>query len=314
LSLACLILALLPSAPRGEALPTAPRFALVIGNAGYTAAVGALKNPLNDASDMCAALGALGFKTSCFVNVASRVQLRSLIQDFVDSLPDNAVTFVYYAGHAIQVAGENYLIPTTAQLQAPSTVDKESVTLSFLMREIRQTQNYLNLIVLDACRTNPWGSSAAGFTPGLAQVTDAPARSVVFYATADDDVAADGTGRNGILTKNILASIREPGTIQDLFNHVGEGVRKDAEALGRQQQPALYTTFAGQFCLVKCSEAEDLQSRVAQLQAQVAAGDKSHQAELDAANAALRKLESQSVAKEKAARERQRKEFVPPAF
>jgi len=307
--------------------PNQARAALIIGNAEYDS-VGALKNPVNDARDICRELNGLGFKTSCYFDVRTRVQMRSVIQDFVESLPSNAVSFIYYAGHAVQVNGENYLIPTGAQLRNELALVSESVSLAYVMRELRRNQEYLNVVVLDACRYNHVATSSAGAAQGLAQITDVPDGTMVLYATAADELALDGTGRNGIMTKNILASIREPGTVDDLFKQVSLGVQKDTQALGRPQKPALYTNFAGQYCLVKCTDLELLQAqkqqaaqKLADLQARVAAGDQGALAELAAARAAndklleqIRKKDEDARKAEMKAKDRANKSFVPPAF
>jgi uncharacterized caspase-like protein len=301
--------------------PSAARFALIIGNADY-ASVGILKNPANDARDMCKALGGLGFKTACYFDVKTRVQLRSLIQDFVETLPDGAVSFVYYAGHAIQINGENYLIPTGAQLKSASALITESVGVAYLMKELRRNQDFLNVVILDACRNNPLAAATGTPNQGLAQVTDVPDGTMVLYATAADELALDGKGRNGIMTKNILANIREPGTIDDLFKQVSLGVQKDTSNIGRPQKPALYTNFAGQYCLVKCTDLEQLQrqrdlaaDQLADLQARVASGDQEAKAKLDAAMANLQKLAAETkAAAQKEARTKQNNAFVPPTF
>jgi uncharacterized caspase-like protein len=307
--------------------PNPPRAALVIGNAEYDS-VGVLKNPVNDAHDICRELTALGFKASCYFDVPTRVQMRALLQDFVESLPTNAVSFVYYAGHAVQVNGENYLIPTRAQLRSESALVSESVSLAYVMRELRRNQAFLNVVILDACRNNPLVMSNGGTAQGLAQITDVPDGTMVLYATAADELALDGVGHNGIMTKNILANIREPGTVDDLFKQVSLGVQKDTESLGRPQEPALYTNFAGLYCLVRCTDLEILQeqrrhaeARIAELQARVAAGDQSALAQLADVRASNEKLQEQIRKKDEEARkaehnerEKQRKAFVPPAF
>jgi uncharacterized caspase-like protein len=271
---------------------------------------------------MCEVLGGLGFKTSCYFNVKTRAQLRSLIQDFVDTLLDGAVSFVYYAGHAIQVNGQNYLIPTGAQLKSESSLVNESVSLAYLMHELRRNQDFLNVVILDACRNNPLASMGGSPAQGLAQVTDVPDGTMVLYATAADELALDGEGRNGIMTKNILANIREAGTVDDLFKLVSLGVQKDTATLGRPQKPALYTNFAGQYCLVRCTDLEQLQrqrdqaaEQLADLQSRVSSGDQEAKAKLNAAVANFERLAAETkAAAQKEARTKQNNAFVPPTF
>ena len=294
------------------------RAALVIGNAHYDS-VGALKNSVNDARDMCHELSGLGFKASCYYDVRTRIQLRAIIQDFVESLPSNTVSFIYYAGHAIQANGENYLIPTGVALQSASAVKSETVSVSYLMQQLGGAQDFLNVVILDACRDNPFASVSTASTQGLAPVTDVPDRTMVLYATAADELAIDGTGkgRNGIMTGYLLANLREPGTVDDLFKTVSLKVQKDTESLGRPQKPALYTNFGGQFCLVKCTNLELLQAQKQQLdeklhelEGRAAAGDSSARSELEAAKREIKKKNDEARLEDK----KKRDEFVPPAL
>jgi hypothetical protein len=193
------------------------------------------------------------------------------------------------------------------------------------MRELHRTHDFLNVVILDACRTNPLAAGTASLPQGLAQVTDLPNGTVVLYATAANEPALDGEGRNGILTKNILASIRDPGSVDDLFKQVSLGVQRDSQALGRMQKPALYTNFTGQYCFVRCTDLEVLQAqkqeaaeRLSELQARTAAGDQQAKLELDAARADLKKKDTETKAAaeaaKKEARDKQKNAFVPPNF
>lgn len=301
--------------------------ALVIGNAHY-ASVPGLKNPANDASDMCAALRSIGFQTTCLVDVDTRARLRAVIEDFADSLPPGAVSIVYYAGHGLQVNGENYLIPTGAQLTDAQSIPANAVSLSFLMRQLRRHSAYLTLVILDACRDNPLASAAQQLPPGLAQVTDIPDATEVMYASAANEPAVDGAGRNGTFTKNLLEHLREPGSLDDLFKQVSHGVQTDSQPLGYTQKPARYSNFSGQYCLVSCTNLEILQAqqreaqrKIAELQARVNAGEDGKKDELAAALATNEKLtqelqrkdEEQRAAAAKA-KQRHSAPFVPPAF
>ena len=305
------------AAPAG---PAAPRAALVIGNAHY-ANVGALKNPANDAQDVCAALKNIGFEVSCFVDIATRAQLRAVVEDFVESLPENAVSVVYYAGHAVQVNGGNYLIPTSARLSTVEGLPAESVSLAFLMEQLRRTPGYLTIVVLDACRNNPLAGSGQGLAPGLAQITDIPDSTEVLYATAANESAMDGFGRNGTLTKHLLAHLHEPGSVDDLFKQVSLGVQSETAPMGHTQKPALYTNFTGRYCFVRCTDLEmaqqqrqDAEQKLKTLEARVSAGDQQALAELTAARAELRKKDEEQRKAEKAAKDRQTNSLVPPAF
>ena len=303
------------------------RAALIIGNARY-ARVGVLKNPENDAHDMCESLKAIGYQATCLVDIDTRVRMRAVIEDFVEGLPENAVTVVYYAGHAVQVNGENYLVPTGARLTDQVALVRDAVSLSFLMRELKRTQGYLTVVILDACRNNPLAAEGETLPQGLAQITDIPDGTEVLYATAVNEPALDGQGRNGTLTKHLLAHIREPGTIDDLFKQVSLGVQSETQQLGHTQKPALYTNFTGQYCFVRCTDLEllqrqrqEAQQRIVDLQARVDAGDQQALSELTIAKSenerlknAIQKKDEDAKKAEQVARERQKQSFVPPSF
>jgi uncharacterized caspase-like protein len=313
--------------PAAAITATPPKAALVIGNADY-ASVGRLKNPANDALDMCEALKSIGYQATCLVDVDTRTRLRSLIEDFVEGLPDGAVIVVYYAGHAVQADGENYLVPTAARLSQEADLVRDGVSLSYVMRQLRRTSNYLTIMILDACRNNPLAEAGASRPQGLAQITDIPDGTEVLYATAANEPAMDGVGRNGTLTKHLLARLHEPGTIDDFFKQVSLGVQSETQSLGHLQKPAVYTNFAGQYCLVRCTDRDLLQAqrqqaeqRVSDLEARVAAGDQAARTELSAAVEVNRKLQDEirkkdadSKAADAARKDRENKAFVPPAF
>jgi uncharacterized caspase-like protein len=299
-----------------------PKAALVIGIGNYVTA-SYLKNPISDAGDICNALRDIGYQPQCFTDIKSRAQFRSVVQDYVESLPPNAVSVIYYAGHAVQINGENYLIPTDAQLQTPLSVTKESMGVAYIMNQLRQSEAYLKIVILDACRNNPVRALAQPLAQGLAQIqiTDIPDSTVVLYATAANETAFDGEGRNGTFTKNFLAHLRDEGSVDDLFKRVSAGVRSDTAALGHLQIPPIYSNFTGQYCFVRCSEVERLQKqkeeserKIGELQARVASGDESARAELAAERALNSKLERDAKAAEKATANAKKITSVPPAF
>lgn len=242
-----------PAVDAADSGATHPRVALVIGNANYTA-VKPLSNPANDANDMCEALGKLTYKAFCYIDVADRREFRARVQDFVASVPAKSDVLFYYAGHAVQLKGENYLVPTGARLRSEADIARETISLNYLMTQLSQAKHHLNIVVLDACRNNPWPETLHAAVSGLAPITAIPRGTVVLYATAANDVSGDGVGRNGTLTKNLLANINVPGlTIDDVFKRVSEGVQADSQAaVGHAQTPALYTNFTGEFCFAGC--------------------------------------------------------------
>jgi hypothetical protein len=267
-----------------------PRAALVIGNAHYSA-VNPLRNTLNDAHDICGALSELGYTTSCFMDVKDAREFRARIQEFAVSLKPRSEVLFYYAGHAIQMKGESYLVPVSAKLRAQADVATETVPLAFILTQLLQARHYVNIMILDACRNNPWSANPHGMTTGLAPLVAIPRGTMIMYGTASNDVSDDGEGRNGTLTKNLLANLKSPGlTADEFFKRVSEGVQADsAAAVGHTQTPALYTNFTGEFCFAGCIDkvARAELERVQKLHAEQLAQARREAAELEAGNLAV---------------------------
>jgi hypothetical protein len=243
-----------PATPVSAADATAhPRAALVIGNAGYTT-MNPVTSAANDEHDMCDALTGLGYSASCFADVKDAREFRARIQDFTSALKPKSEVVFYYAGHAIQVKGENYLVPVTARLRNEADVPKEAVGLAYIMAQLLQGKHYLNVVILDACRGTPWPDSAHGMIAGLAPITTIPRGTMVMYATAPNGYAQRSAARNGVFTRHLLESITSPGlTADELFKKVSEDVQSDADdAATGVQSPALYTNFTGEFCFGGC--------------------------------------------------------------
>jgi len=194
------------------------RIALVIGNGNYE--FNPLVNPINDANDMAAALKKCNFTVIKSIN-ATRQEMRQSIRRFGEAIVEgDAVGLFYYSGHAIQVEGENYLVPIGAGVYGEDEVEDECVKVSSVLRKIKTARNRLNIIVLDACRDNPFGSSFRSSTRGLAKM-DAPIGSIFAFSTAPGSMAADGTGRNGLYTSVLLKHILTPNLeIGQLFRQV----------------------------------------------------------------------------------------------
>jgi len=127
------------------------RLALVIGNSGYTV-FQFLRNPLNDAADMCAALKKVGFAPECYTNVRDRAEFMQRVDEFARRLSPSSEALFYYAGHAIQVHGENFLIPTAASVRSPQEVQTQFVGMNDVFDRINRTQSRFQMVILDACR------------------------------------------------------------------------------------------------------------------------------------------------------------------
>ena len=199
---------------------TGKRWALVIGNGSYAGMP--LRNPVNDANDMAAALEGLGFTVIKRTN-ASLSQMRQAVRAFSDNIRRGGVGLFYYAGHGVQVDGVNYLIPIGADLKKKFDVPDQCLKARYVLGAMEDARNALNIVILDACRDNPFRSFRGG-ARGLARM-DAPTGSLLAFATAPGSVASDGPGRNGLYTSVLLRHIRTPGLeLLSLFNHVGHGV------------------------------------------------------------------------------------------
>ena len=219
------------------------KYALVIGNGNYTG-ISKLNNSVNDANDVAAALQALGFNVDKIVN-GSLEQMENSVMNFKRRLGGSKDTygFFFYAGHGVQANGVNYLIPIDASNILNEThLRSRAVSLQFVMDSLDEAGNQLNMIVLDACRDNPFGWSRSG-SRGLSVLSGAPAGSIVMYATSANSTASDGTGRNGLFTGQLLNNLKTPGlTVYDVFNKTGEDVLK---ASAGKQHPELSLRFFG---------------------------------------------------------------------
>lgn len=188
-------------------LPKGRRVALVIGNNDYS--TGRLKNPLNDSKDIASTLQRLGFTIFQSNNTSLR-DMKIVINQFHASLLKGGVGVFYYAGHGIQVDGRNYLVPTDAVINSESDVEYECVDAGRILGKMEDAGNAMNIVILDACRNNPFARSFRSSSRGLVRM-DAPTGSILAYSTAPGDVAADGSGRNGIYTKHLLRHMMTPG-------------------------------------------------------------------------------------------------------
>lgn len=217
------------------------RIALVIGNAEYKDAP--LTNPVNDATDISLALKQLNFSVDTYTNV-NRKAMREAIRNFGVKLRKADVGLFYFAGHGIQIKGRNYLVPLSADVHSADEVQDESIDASSVLRKMESAGNAVNIVVLDACRNNPFARSFRSMESGLARM-EGPVGSFIAYATAPGSVAADGSGRNGLYTEYLLKALRQPGlSIEQTFKLVRNGV---TTATGGQQIPWESSSLMGDF-------------------------------------------------------------------
>jgi len=205
---------------------------LVVGNAGYEGDA-ALKNPVNDATDVAAALKAAGWQVS-LVTDADRRGMNNAIDAWGEQLnnnPDSSALF-YYAGHGMQVDGANYLLPVKTPFLALSDIKHDALNLSDVTATLEAAKVQVSLIVLDACRDNPFakiasrsvGGGARGLT--IVQSGGGAKGSAIIFSTSPGDVALDGTGRNGVFTAAFLKNIDTDLKLEDMFKKVTAEVRQ----------------------------------------------------------------------------------------
>ncbi|MET3845735.1 caspase family protein [Bradyrhizobium sp. OAE829] len=227
-----LLLSLVSTAPAAAE----KRIALVVGNSAYQN-VPRLDNPRNDAALMANTLAGLGFTL-----VGGRAQLDldksamdTAVQNFGRQVQGADVALFYYAGHGVQVAGSNYLVPVGANPTREADVDFQMVDVNLVLRQMQGSGTRLNMVILDACRNNPFGARGLRASDGgLAQMR-APEGTLISYATQPGNVAQDGTGGNSPYTKALAATIKQSGLdIFQTFNQVGLAVKRET---GGAQQP-----------------------------------------------------------------------------
>jgi uncharacterized caspase-like protein len=232
------------------------RVALVIGNAAYGAGIGSLANPSKDAAAVAQALRAADFEVTLKLNVRRDEMLRAMA-DFGRSLRDGGVGLFYYAGHAVQMGGSNYLIPLGANVDNEDYVPIETVDLNDVLARMGGADNRLNIVILDACRNNPFRTQFRGVTRGLAP-TLAPTGTYIAYAAAPGQVAFDGTARNSPYTSALVDELAQPGLrLEDVFKRVGARVVSETKG---SQTPWTSSSITGDFYfrLPKSEERETL--------------------------------------------------------
>jgi uncharacterized caspase-like protein len=233
------------------ALPAtaAERVALVIGNSAYVNAP-SVPNPRNDAQAMADTLTELGFEVITGLDL-DREGMEDAVDRFGAAAEGPDLALVFYAGHGIQVAGENYALPVDARLRSESDL-RRAVPLLWLVAEAGRAGS-LGLVILDACRNNPLAEEmkrglgatrAFAVGRGLARLEDAPTNTLIAYATSADATADDGSGQNSPYTTALLAHIRTPGLeVRQLFGRVRDTVMDQTNGV---QTPFTYGSLGGE--------------------------------------------------------------------
>lgn len=220
------------------------RIALVIGNGAYEK-VPELPNPPRDAADIGRALERLNFKVSQIKN-ANAQEMRRAVVDFGRAAEGSEMAVVFYAGHGMEVGGENWLIPVSAELRSDADIESEAVSLRSISLQVSKARQ-LGLVILDACRNNPFAAkmkrslATRAVARGLAP-TEPSDNVLIAYAARDGTTASDGDGRNSPFTNALLKHIETPGLeISFLFRRVRDDVMS---ATRREQQPFVYGSLS----------------------------------------------------------------------
>ncbi|MDO9417082.1 caspase family protein [Pararhizobium sp.] len=245
------VVALLAASP----VSAAGRVALVIGNSDYTS-VGRLGNPINDATAVSQALGRLDFGVT-LVTDATKASFETALADFSEKSDGADIALIYYAGHAMEMNGTNYLIPTDATLKSDTRVPFETITLDDMLGAIEGVEG-LKLVLLDSCRNNPFiadmerRKAGRSIGRGLAKVEAPTAGLLISYSAAAGTIAEDGEGEHSPYTTALLANIEKPGLeINMLFRSVAASVKKQTSGgqtpfdYGSLPDEAIYLKPAG---------------------------------------------------------------------
>jgi uncharacterized caspase-like protein len=230
-----------------DMLPESQRVALVIGNGAYTH-LPRLDNPVDDARLIATTLQSVGFRLigGGAQTDLDRVGLERAIRDFGTALKGSGVGLFYYAGHGLQLRGSNYLVPVGANPETTADIDFELVNANFVLDQMDAAGSKLNIVMLDACRNNPFGGRGLrAATGGLAEI-QAPRGTLISYATQPGDVAMDGTNGHSPYTAALAEVIQRPGLpILEVFNQVGVVVDKATD--GRQEPWVSHSPLEGIF-------------------------------------------------------------------
>jgi uncharacterized caspase-like protein len=231
------------------------RVALVIGNADYK--VGALKNPVNDAKAVATSLRSLGFAVTHRENASLR-EMIDAFQQFSTASRSADVRVVYYAGHGVQLKGRNYLLPVDTEIRAEDEMPNKSADLNEFLDRLGGIKQGINVVILDACRNNPFSGSEIvgpdgrrlkfrGATPSGLAAVEAPLGSMIAFSTAPGGVALDNPQeQHSLYTKHLLDNLSAPGLpVELLFKRVRLAVAKET---GRVQVPWESSSLTGDFC------------------------------------------------------------------
>ena len=223
---------------------TEKRVALVIGNSAYKDQP--LSNPVNDADDFSRLISTMGFSVKNLRN-ANIATMRSALREFGDDLKNNDTGLVFFAGHGVEVRGRNYLIPVGHEIKREDEIPDQSLDVGAILEKI-ETSKKTAIVILDACRNNPFGSNFRSTGSGLTRM-DSPAGTLIAFSTSPGKIAADGGGRNSPYTKHLLKAILSPNMpIEQVFKEVRREVSMETKGV---QIPWENTSLLADFVFLK---------------------------------------------------------------
>jgi len=224
------------------------RIALVIGNAAYKR--DALDNPVNDARLIARTLEKATFQVTLRENL-DRAGMFNALREFGARLNENTVAVLYYAGHALQLREQNFMIPIDAEIRSEDEIPVQGIDLSYILAQMSRAKSRVNVVILDACRDNPFAKRSSGVVlQGLAQM-DAPVGTFLAYATAPGKQAPDGIGPqrgNSLYTAQLAKNMLTPGLpVELMFKRVREAVVRESNQM---QVPWEHSSLVGEFAFV----------------------------------------------------------------
>ena len=222
------------------------RLALVIGNAKYENG-GSLKNPVNDAKLMHQTLKNLGFDVTLLTDAGLK-EMQTAAIDFTNKVGDYGVALFYYAGHGVQLNGINFLLPVDAKLNDELSAKYEAFDISDINYAFSRNNKNLNIMILDACRDNPFRSWMRGGNTGFAAPGNQAAGTIIAFATREGETASDGTGDNGLFTEKLVQQLNIPQNITEVFQNTRVEV---LESSNNVQCPQEWNMLTGNFSLAE---------------------------------------------------------------
>lgn len=231
----------------------AERRALVIGNDAYVS-IEPLRNAVADANAMANALAGAGFKVEAPVLNANRTRMLDAISRFAEGLGQNDEVVVFYAGHAVELRGANYLLPVDIEGDSERSVQFNAVALNDLLTSVADQRPRFSMMVIDACRDNPFRKTGRNLnTRGLVPAGAAAAGQMVIYSASEGQKALDRLGPddkspNGVFTRVFVKAIEAPGIpVHEAMRRVKSEVKQLAESVQHRQLPAIYDATEGEF-------------------------------------------------------------------